>query len=199
LDEVIRGQPLVEAFQDDWTQAAHKIWNGLKGCYQSWHVFTKARVNSWEAFMNALPWDGQVTRSKIPSFCMIPSPEPQELIRPVEEQEVDHQVDDMIATAGEDEFGHPRLAYEKGQDLLAYPRVQSTVAYNKLRLDGTKRQGKKRKASSEWFSRVASSFVTLIGPDPYFCLGFLLQFCQVVCPVVNLWPCQRLVFWTLRT
>ena len=67
-----------------------------------------------------------------------------------EDQVVDSQVQGMIATAGEDENGHPRLAYERGRDLLTYPRAQSKVSYNNHRLDGSRRTAKKRRREGEW-------------------------------------------------
>lgn len=58
----------------------------------------------------------------------------------------------MISTAGEDEHGHPRLGYDRGQDIMTYPRAKSTVAYNNHRLDGSKKVPKKRKRDGEWFA-----------------------------------------------
>jgi hypothetical protein len=147
LSHLLEGSPAVEDFAEDWQTKVKEIWDGLRQRY-SWHVFTEDRVAAWDKFMGTLPWDGSasIPDSMVPLFGLAPF---QPLTSSSNAESDAVEVQHMIAGVGEDEKGHPRMYFHQGQDCLHYPRAVSTVAYNDLRLDGTKRQPKKRKRESE--------------------------------------------------
>ena len=110
-------------------------------------AITPFRIRQWEIWYDSLPWGGpdSINLEALPSFSLKTYEAP-----PVDPSPDQLQVDEMIATAGEDERGHPRLCFERGKDLMHYPRAISTVAYDGNLLDGSMRQPKKRNRDREW-------------------------------------------------
>lgn len=165
----IEGTPPIEAFADGWDTLAHKIWKELQPHFSFQQVFTKQREIQWKKFIDSLPWNGIRDREGMaPPFDL----EANHVESPIQEQP--REIQEMMAGVGEDQHGHPRLNYQNGRDMLQYPRAVSFVSYNDVKLDGSKRQPKKRTRPSKTRIALLAREWTMGPPHFYSVLLYVL-------------------------
>lgn len=141
LRHPIGGAPHYEDFTQTagaWRAKLHEVKAGLEDQFRSSHIFTDHRIDDWQRFWGAYPWDGlgDLAAEDAPSFYVPAFPDAPTFVG-------DEEVEDLMRVAGEDKEGRPRLYFDKGMDMLTYPRGRSKTTYSGFHLDGTAHQKKR--------------------------------------------------------